>query len=113
MSGCSTAPAASRLFNQRGIEGASLDDIGAEVGATKGAIYHYFDDKADLVARCYRRAFELYDLIIDTAVDQGRDGLDKALITLHLNVQAQGWFEFTNTSINPPQNTLKAQLNIR
>ncbi len=81
--------AASRLFNQRGIEGASLDDIGAEVGATKGAIYHYFDDKADLVARCYRRAFELYDLIIDTAVDQGRDGLDKALITLHLNVQAQ------------------------
>ena len=30
-----------------------------------------------------------------------------------LNVQAQGWFEFTNTSINPPQNTLKAQLNIR
>ena len=30
-----------------------------------------------------------------------------------LNVQAQGWFEFTNTSINPPKNTLKAQLNIR
>ena len=30
-----------------------------------------------------------------------------------LNVQAQGWFEFINTSINPPKNTLKAQLNIR
>ena len=81
--------AASRLFNQRGIDGASLDDIGAEVGATKGAVYHYFDDKADLVTRCYRRAFELYDLIMDTAVEQGRDGFDKALIALHLNVQAQ------------------------
>ncbi|MFN3514926.1 MAG: TetR/AcrR family transcriptional regulator [Phenylobacterium sp.] len=81
--------AASRLFNQRGINGASLDDIGAEVGATKGAVYHYFDDKADLVTRCYRRAFELFDLIMDTAVTQGRDGFDKALIVLHLNVQAQ------------------------
>lgn len=81
--------AASKLFNQRGIDGASLDDIGAEVGATKGAIYHYFDDKADLVTRCYRRAFELYDLMMDTAVAQGRDGFDRALIALHLNVQAQ------------------------
>ena len=81
--------AASKLFNQRGIDGASLDDIGAEVGATKGAVYHYFDDKADLVTRCYRRAFEVYDLIMDTAVAQGRDGFDKAMIALHLNVQAQ------------------------
>lgn len=81
--------AASRLFNQRGIDGASLDDIGAEVGATKGAVYHYFDDKADLVTRCYRRAFELFDLIMDTAVAQGRDGFERAMIALHLNVQAQ------------------------
>ncbi|AVE08191.1 MULTISPECIES: DUF4879 domain-containing protein [Pseudomonas] len=30
-----------------------------------------------------------------------------------LNVEAQGWFEFSNTSINGPQNTLKVMLNIR
>lgn len=81
--------AASRLFNRRGIDGVSLDEISASVGATKGAIYHYFDDKADLVVRCYRRAFVLYDLFMETAVAQGRNGFERAMISLHLNVQAQ------------------------
>jgi hypothetical protein len=30
-----------------------------------------------------------------------------------LDVQAQGWFEYSNSSINPPRNTLKTELNIR
>ena len=30
-----------------------------------------------------------------------------------LNVQASGWFEYSNSSINGPQNTLKTLLNIR
>ncbi|AJZ94250.1 DUF4879 domain-containing protein [Pseudomonas simiae] len=30
-----------------------------------------------------------------------------------LNVDAQGWFQYSNSSINPPQNTLTTQLNIR
>ncbi|SFB24034.1 DUF4879 domain-containing protein [Pseudomonas sp. NFPP24] len=30
-----------------------------------------------------------------------------------LNVQAQGWFQYSNSSINPPQNTLTTLLNIR
>ncbi|KAF1011734.1 MAG: hypothetical protein GAK32_00620 [Pseudomonas fluorescens] len=30
-----------------------------------------------------------------------------------LNVQDQGWFEYSNTSINVPRNTLTTQLNIR
>ena len=81
--------AASRLFNRRGIDGTSLDEVSAAVGATKGAVYHYFDDKADLVVRCYRRAFELYDVFMDTAVAAGRTGFERALICLHLNVQAQ------------------------
>lgn len=81
--------AASRLFNRRGIDGASLDEVAASVGATKGAVYHYFDDKADLVTRCYRRAFDLYDLFMTTATDTGATGFDQAIITTHLNIQAQ------------------------
>ncbi|MFC6298227.1 DUF4879 domain-containing protein [Pseudomonas sp. CCM 7893] len=30
-----------------------------------------------------------------------------------LNVEAQGWFEYSNSSINGPQNTLKTLLDIR
>jgi AcrR family transcriptional regulator len=56
--------AASRLFNKKGVEATSIDEIAAEVGATKGVVYHYLADKPDLVARCFRRAFTLSDRIL-------------------------------------------------
>jgi AcrR family transcriptional regulator len=56
--------AASRLFNRKGVEATSIDEIAAEVGATKGAVYHYLADKPDLIARCFRRAFSLSDRIL-------------------------------------------------
>jgi len=43
---------ASRLFNRRGIDGVSLDDVTAELGATKGALYHYFDDLGRAIVDC-------------------------------------------------------------
>lgn len=79
---------ASQLFNRRGIDGTSLDDITAELGATKGALYHHLKSKGDLVVRCYRRGFTLYERFADTAEAHGRNGLDRGLIGLYLNVQA-------------------------
>ncbi|WP_430443866.1 TetR/AcrR family transcriptional regulator [Sphingorhabdus contaminans] len=81
--------AASRMFNRRGIDGASLDDISASVGATKGAVYHYFDDKMDLITQCYERAFDLYSMFVDVAVAQGTTGFERSMIVMHLNSQAQ------------------------
>ncbi len=78
---------ASQLFNRRGIDGVSLDDIAAELGATKGAVYHYLDNKTDLVVRCYRRAFDIYERI-SAATGVGRTPLEQSLIGLWLNVQA-------------------------
>jgi AcrR family transcriptional regulator len=37
------------VFSERGYHDASLDDVAAEAGVTKGAIYHYFDTKAELL----------------------------------------------------------------
>ncbi|HEY1448870.1 MAG TPA: TetR family transcriptional regulator, partial [Caulobacteraceae bacterium] len=36
---------ASAVFNRRGIDGASLDEVARTLGATKGAFYHYLDNK--------------------------------------------------------------------
>ena len=41
---------ATRHFARRGLEGASLNEILAEAGISKGAYYYYFDDKDDLLA---------------------------------------------------------------
>jgi len=41
---------ATRHFAERGLEGASLNEILADAGVSKGAYYYYFDDKDDLLA---------------------------------------------------------------
>ena len=80
--------AASRLFNSFGIDGTSLDDIALACDATKGAIYHHFDNKAALVAACYDRAFQIYEQIMDIAEMQPT-GIDASRAAITLNVQAQ------------------------
>jgi len=80
---------ASRLFNERGLDGASLDQIAAALGATKGALYHYFSDKRELVLRCYERSADLDEKMTDLAERSGSTGLERGMIGLHLNVQAQ------------------------
>ncbi|WP_174285645.1 TetR/AcrR family transcriptional regulator [Sphingomonas bacterium] len=55
--------AASRLFNGKGIDATSLDEIAESVGATKRAILHYFGDKQGLVEQAYKRSFAIASLI--------------------------------------------------
>lgn len=80
---------ASRMFNRRGLDGVTLEEIGAELGATKGALYPYITDKADLIAKCYDRAFDIYEAVMAFGVRAGRTGLERAAHVIHLNVQAQ------------------------
>jgi AcrR family transcriptional regulator len=47
---------ASRLFNQRGVSSTTLDDIAAELGATKRTLYHHVGDKQTLLSACHERS---------------------------------------------------------
>lgn len=49
--------AATRLINQRGYRGASVEDISAALNVTKGSFYHHHEDKDALVAECFERTF--------------------------------------------------------
>ncbi|WP_182084113.1 TetR/AcrR family transcriptional regulator [Aureimonas sp. ME7] len=42
--------AARRVFAQKGYAATSMDDLTAEVGLTRGALYHHFGDKRGLLA---------------------------------------------------------------
>ncbi len=81
--------AASRLFNFRGVDGVTLEEISSELGATKGVLYHQFKDKLELIERCYVRAFDIYDRIMQTSLTAEVDPLSRAMMTAHLNAQAQ------------------------
>jgi AcrR family transcriptional regulator len=80
--------AASRLFNRKGVESTSIDEIAAEVGATKGVVYHYLADKPDLVARCFRRAFAMSDRILQAVELSGGSAAQRTLAGTALLVQA-------------------------
>jgi AcrR family transcriptional regulator len=46
---------ATRLFAEKGFEGTSVQEIVAAAGVTKGAMYHYFTAKDDLLYEIYHR----------------------------------------------------------
>lgn len=50
--------AATRLINERGYRGASVQRIASELNVTKGSFYHHLDAKDELVAACYQRSFD-------------------------------------------------------
>jgi AcrR family transcriptional regulator len=50
--------AATRLINERGYRGASVEKISARLNVTKGSCYHHNEAKDDLVVECFDRSFE-------------------------------------------------------
>ncbi len=50
---------ASRVFLRKGYETATMDNIAAELGITKAALYYYFSSKEDLLAAIYMQAIQV------------------------------------------------------
>jgi AcrR family transcriptional regulator len=51
--------AATRLVNEQGYVGASVDKISAELKVTKGAFYHHIENKDELITACFRRTLDI------------------------------------------------------
>lgn len=51
--------AATRLINQRGYRGASVEKISGQLNVTKGSFYHHNAAKDDLVVECFERTFDI------------------------------------------------------
>ena len=56
---------ASRLFNIKGIDTTSLDEIAAALGTNKRALYRNLGDKQAIITACYERAFRIASHISD------------------------------------------------
>jgi AcrR family transcriptional regulator len=50
--------AAVRVFNRRGYEAASMEDVARETGITKSSLYYHVSGKEELLARALERAFK-------------------------------------------------------
>lgn len=99
---------ATRLINDLGYRGASVDRIVAELNVTKGAFYHHLDAKDDLILECFRRSYRRVSRAQRLANEVGGDQwqrLSSTIATL-LGVQFQGdWPLLRTTALQalPPE----------
>ena len=77
--------AASQLFNRRGVDTTSLDDIASAVGATKRTLYHYVGDKQTILSACYARTDRIFSFIREQAAAQGGSALETLIAVLRAN----------------------------
>ncbi len=70
---------ASRLFRERGIDGAGVADVMNDAGMTHGGFYKHFDSKEDLLARALDDAFSGFVEALKGARDEHAYSSYKAL----------------------------------
>jgi AcrR family transcriptional regulator len=71
--------AATRLINNRGYRGASVEKISARLNVTKGSFYHHNDTKDGLVVECFKRSFEAMRRVQRAVTDTPRDHWSKLM----------------------------------
>jgi AcrR family transcriptional regulator len=80
---------ASRLFNRRGVDTTSLEDIASELGATKRTLYTHVGDKRTMLSACYARSHRIHLYIRDQAALLGRTASERLIAALRTTVFAQ------------------------
>lgn len=80
--------AASWLFNLKGVDATSLEEIALRVGVTKKVIYHNMGDKQTLVAQCHHRSFEFFEQVADRLTQFGGAGVDALCAGSHALAEA-------------------------
>lgn len=65
--------AATRLINERGYRGASVEQISARLNVTKGSFYHHNEAKDDVVVECFNRTYETMRRIQRAVMGQNID----------------------------------------
>jgi len=68
--------AATRLINDEGYHGASVERISAQLNVSKGAFYHHNETKDELVVACFQRTFDIMWRAIHAAEEAGGSGLE-------------------------------------
>ncbi|MCW2996365.1 MAG: transcriptional regulator, tetR family protein [Conexibacter sp.] len=66
--------------------GASLDAVAAEVGVTKGALYHHFGSKEGLVEAVYKEAIRRH---ADRVIEASRDGTGRERLLALVDASAR------------------------
>ncbi|OLZ09072.1 TetR/AcrR family transcriptional regulator [Sulfobacillus thermosulfidooxidans] len=89
--------AATHLFAERGYDATSVAEIVESAGVTKGALYHYFQSKEDLLEAIHRKFISAEIADAEEIMSRGQDPVTtlKAMITALIRSIAQYQREVT------------------
>jgi AcrR family transcriptional regulator len=68
---------AAQLFLERSYSRTSMNDVADRLNITKPALYHYFNNKEDILIACYRLGVGLIEATLNEIADHGGTGLQK------------------------------------
>lgn len=97
------------FFNSRGFHATSMEAIAAEVGLTKGTLYHYYDSKTDLAYDCILESIADGQRMAQQASAGGGTGLDKLERYLRLQFETlagrrgSSWLHADMSVLSEPQ----------
>jgi len=74
---------AAQLFLEKSYGRTSLNDVARRLNITKPALYHYFDNKEDILLECYRLGVGLIEEILNEIADHCGTGLEKVEAFIH------------------------------
>lgn len=92
--------ASTRLINERGYRGASVERIAAELHVTKGSFYHHLEAKDALILQCFRLSYAAMRRAQMQAEVSGGSALDRvaAAVESLLGVQMSGDWPLMRTT---------------
>ncbi|MCX3063817.1 TetR/AcrR family transcriptional regulator [Streptomyces sp. GXMU-J5] len=103
--------AATRLFADRGYDRTSVQEIVEAAGVTKGALYHYFGSKEDLLQEVYARVLRLQQERLDMFAEQDapverrlRDAAADVVVTTIENLDDAAIFFRSMHHLSPEKN---------
>lgn len=71
-----------RVFNRRGYDAATLDEIAQALGVTKAALYYHVKNKEDLLLQCHQKALDIAINAVRTALAEASEPDEQLRIVL-------------------------------
>lgn len=88
-----------RLFLEKGYDNTKIQDIADELGMTKGAIYHHFESKEEIMNKLGETMF-IHNNPFETVKKRNDlNGLEKMKLAIKLNQSNEQMVELTNQAL--------------
>ena len=80
---------AMRMFSEKGLENVKVEDVVTEVGVTRGAFYHYFKSREELIAGVMYKSFECDNPYLLADKQKGLNALEKLRFAAKLSLRSK------------------------